>query len=236
MPIPIRLIFAAFAVALASLSPAQEETIDTELIALSLVGQPGELYFRSGTEVLELSALKQGISSPLKYSGPSTLALYANEVDAESAGSGGSGHKPTFQVDLESGSDRVLLLFTFPAGTEEEANLTAYGISDADFGEGDYRIFNFSKQEIQMTMMDETTSLAPDEHGDIKPKDWKKSGENIPTTLGITEDEKTRTVYSTVWGHRHERRSYIFISDSDDRNRPLSIKKFYDLPSIKAPQ
>ena len=53
--------------------------------------------------------------------------------------------------------------------------------------------------------------------------------------LATPIDGKLERVYSSVWGHRPERRMFVFIFDRPDKNRPLDIRMFFDLPAIKSP-
>ena len=37
-----------------------------------------------------------------------------------------------------------------------------------------------------------------------------------------------------MWGHRPERRMFIFLFDRGDPGRPLEIRKTYDVPAVAA--
>ena len=60
---------------------AQGEVIKTELLTLSFNGSPPGYFYRNGKEVLKLHASRQGIASPVFYTGSPVLSLYEKASD-----------------------------------------------------------------------------------------------------------------------------------------------------------
>ena len=225
----------ATALALPSLR-AQEEMIRTELLTLSINGllAPG-LFYRNGKEVHELTAIDNGMSAPIFYSGTRRLNLYRTEAEASPAEDPAKAPKPALSITLPKNSDRVLLVFAFPDKKAKLPGVKAYGIDDSSLREGDYRVFNFSRQKVYVMLEDKKNAISvdPGKVRELKPKGWRSKLRSIQTTVGARIGKDIRPVYQSVWEHRPERRNFLIVFDNPDKIRPLRLSKFYDVPGYK---
>jgi hypothetical protein len=214
---------------------AQDDIIETEFLTLSFNGTVKGFYYRNGKEISKLEASRQGISAPIAYRGSSVLSLYENETDLAPPEKGREPPKPVLQVLLPANNDRVLLLFTFADAKSPLPTLRALGISTTAMKEGDYRIFNLSKQDVFAILNEQKASIAPGKSNSLTSAAWRGGVMDMNVSFGLRkEDGQIRPVYSSVWGHRPVRRMFVFIFDRPDKFRPLDIRMFYDVPKIKA--
>lgn len=214
---------------------ATAQPVRTELLTLAFNGSLPGYYYKSGGQVLKLTASAQGISAPVFYQGPPLISLYEKESDLAPHKEGEEKPEPVLRVKLPPGNDRVLLVFAYTGTQKRIPGATAYGISMQSMKEGDYRIFNFSKQSIYAILNDKKTKVAPGKQSNVSDASWKREILDMKVAFGLqAPDQKARSVYSSVWGHRPVRRNFIFIFDRPDKFRPLDIRMFYDVPKIKA--
>jgi hypothetical protein len=55
---------------------------------------------------------------------------------------------------------------------------------------------------------------------------------DMEVRLGVRDGEEPQVVYSSVWGHRPGRRTFLFVIDRPDKFRPVDIRRFFDTPSV----
>lgn len=220
--------------AISSSAPAEVEMIKTEFLTLSFNGSPPTYYYRNGKKVEELHASRQGISAPVFYTGNRILSLYEKATDLTPPKEGEVAPKPLIQVKLPSRSDRVLLVFAYTGKKGELPALKAYGISDKSLGEGDYRVLNFSKQDIYVVLDKKRAAVAAGQQANISGGSWRGEVQDLDVNFGMKANGKIESVYSSVWGHRPERRCFIFVFDRGEKFRPLDIRTFFDVPAVSA--
>lgn len=210
---------------------ADDETISAELVTLSLDGGVPAYFIRTGGETTEIQATPKGIGAPVSYRGPRTLWFYANRADATPRKKGEAAAKPTLAVQLPSGHNRILLVFS-SAGTKEKKvpGVHALGISTGNLKEGDYRIFNLSHQTVYAVLAGKKATVPPGKPVDLSSASWRTDTMDMEVKLGLRDQGELRAVYSSVWGHRPGRRMFLFILDRSDKFRPLDIRRFFDTP------
>lgn len=208
--------------------------VKTELLTLSLNGDIPEYFFRNGKKIGRMQASRQGISPPFRYVGPSVLALYKNKKDLVPVKEGETPPKPDLVGKIATGSDRTLLIFAVANDGGSKPALKSYPIRDSSLGEGDYRIFNFARKAVYVALNGTKVGVKSGGQADIDGSGWGKEVQDIGAKFGVKAGQKIKPVYSAVWGHRPERRVFVFAFDRADKYRPLEIRKFYDLPSFKS--
>lgn len=227
------LIFVVFLVP--SSAAAEEDTVKLELLTLSFNGSVRELYYRNGKDVVEMSASQQGIGAPFLYKGPRLLALYNDPNDLEPRKEGAAVPKPVAQVLLPSKENRALLIFAFDKKNEGAPRVKAYGIDTGGMKNGDYRLFNFSKKPIAVMLGNEKKlALKPRQNSLVSSVKWREEIIDLDVRFATPINGRLEQVYTSVWGHRPERRMFVFIFDRPDKNRPLDIRMFFDLPAVKS--
>ncbi|MEP4079535.1 hypothetical protein [Haloferula sp.] len=221
-----------------ALGQDRKEVVKTELMTLCFNGIVPSYYYMNGKKIMELTAHSQGISPPVFYSGSPVIALYGNKGDLESIKSGEDPPKPQMSARIPTGSDRVLLVFAYTDKEKKDPKLRAYGIDDSTLKEGDYRVFNLSKKKIYAVLNDKKSAVAvsSNKQGTIRSGAWGKKAGAVQAQFGIQDGKKIKRAYSSVWGHRPERRSFVFVFDNGDRVKPLNIRSFYDVPGYKPPR
>ena len=109
----------------------------------------------------------------------------------------------------------------------------AVGISTGELREGDYRVFNFSRQPVFAILNDKKVRVPPGKTTDLSAPSWRRETMDMTVKLGLPKEGKVQVVYSSVWGHRPGRRMFLFILDRSDEFRPLDIRRFFDVPGVK---
>ena len=210
------------------------ETIKTELLTLSINGEVNGLFYKNGKGAQRLQASSGSISSPIFYEGPRVISLYKKAADLNPVPEGVTPPKPLHQVKIPEGTNRTLLLFAFTGKPEDPPKVRAYGITDSNFSEGDYRIYNFSTQNAYVMHNDDKVAVPSGKQGAVRGAKWGKKVQDMKVMLGKEEEGKLVPVYSSIWGHRPERRNFIFVFDQPGNKRKFNIKKFFDLPAYKS--
>ena len=221
---------------LAASCPGQsdEEKINTELVTISLGGGVPAYYYCDRKKVIKLEVSAQGIGAPVAYRGPAVLALYDNPDDLAPREPDAPAPVPDLLVSLPADEDRILLVFS-PADGQGKPAVRALGISTGKMKAGDYRIFNLSGKNAYIIMNEEKAIAHPGKPVDISSAAWKAGTLDMEVRFGLREAEGMRQVYSSVWGHRATRRTFLFILDRADEFNPFEIRRYHDVPQNRAP-
>lgn len=230
-------VLSAAGLILSATSPvrAESDVVKTDLMAVCLGGSVPGYFYQNGKGIAMVTAHGQGISSPVTYTGPAVIRFYKDKAEAESSKSGDSSPPPLATVTISGDSDRVLLLFEFSENVDVPV-VRSYGIKNSTFGAGDYQIFNFSKTTVYGVLKDKDAPIVvpPGEQKIVKTSAWEKDAGPIQATFSLNSDSSVKPVYSSIWGHRPERRSFIVVSGDSSNDQRLKIAKFFDVPSVKA--
>jgi hypothetical protein len=219
---------------LAARPAAGDETVEKELLTVCLNGTIPGFFYRSGNKVFRLDAFATGIGAPLLYKGPAELLLYGKAADLTPRKRGEPIPVPLARVVLPA-DKRVLLVFAFDAKTgSDRPGVVAHGVSTS-LRAGDYRLFNFSTKEVFYILGDKKGVLAPGRQGNLSSASWRSEVQDLLVRVGLDSDGDRRVVYSSAWGHRPQKRNFLFFFDQADRNRPLDIRRYYDVPGIPIP-
>ena len=211
---------------------AQDEPIKTEILTVALGKSFGDLFFKPGKEVRPLGAKIGSLSQPMIYVGPPILVVHDRKEDFDPLEKGEKPPKPVAVVKLPHGADRVLFVCQQKeAGT---VKVRAYDISTRGQKAGDYRFFNFTGFPIWVNMGKDKFAIKAKQERLVSNRLWRSNVLDIPIQLGMVIDKKKTLVYSTMWGHRPAKRNMVFLFGSSDRNRPISIGRFYDYPGQEA--
>ncbi len=214
---------------------AGDDVVRTEIVTLSLKGGVPGYFIHNGDEVSEIRATTKGIGTPVTYRGPQVLAIYANRADAVVRQPDEAPTRPVMNVRLPPRQDRVLLVFSSPEGKEGgNPAVHAVGISTEGLKEGDYRIFNLSHQTVYAILDNRKATIHPGKPVDLSSPAWRTGTMDMEVKLGVGDLNKVREVYSSVWGHRPGRRTFLFVLDRPDEFRPVDIRRFHDTPGADA--
>lgn len=206
---------------------ADEEKITTELITISIGGGVPACYFRNKDKITKLDVSAQGFGAAVRYHGPLTLSLFKDPAELAPPASGKPMPEPFLRTPLPVGEDRILLVFTNGRGSP--TGLRAFGISTNEMKAGDYRIFNFSGRNAYVVMNDEKNIVQPGKPADVSCPEWRSGTLDMEVRFGLSEDQGLRQVYSSVWGHRASRRTFLFILDRADEFNPFEIRRYHDV-------
>lgn len=211
------------------------DEITTEFVTLSLGGAVPAYYYRGNKEAIKLEVSAQGIGAPVTYRGPAVLALYDDPAKLAPRKRNEPEPVPALQARLPAGEDRILLVFSANQnGKASEPKVQAFGISTGKMREGDYRIFNFSHQIIYAILDGRKARIHPGKPVDLSSPAWRTGMMDMEVKLGVGDQGKPREVYSSVWGHRPGRRTFLFVLDRPDEFRPVDIRRFHDTPDVDA--
>lgn len=211
-------------------SLAQEPPIKTEILTIALDEAVDGLFYYDGKAVIPFQANITGLSQPATYVGPRRFILRATEAEFTA--------KPPLPapaafVDVPLNATRVLLCCLKSENTA--LKIVAYDISSTGSRAGDYRFFNFSKQILSVKLGDKAFALKPSLDKNLSNPSWQDEVLDIPIQVATVQDRKAQLVYSSVWGHRPGRRNFVFMFDGSHPSKPISICRFFDIPSAAKP-
>jgi hypothetical protein len=189
------------------------------------------LFFRNGDHAVALEGSLVGLGIPIPYRGPQRLLLY--ETAAASMENPPS-MPPKLFVDLPADADRVLLLAFHPEG--QPLRLVAYGVPSDGLRPGDYRFFNFSKQDVAVRLGEMQFHLPRGADHIVSNRDWQGEYPDLNIQLAADYQGSPKLVFSSVWGHHPEHRSFVFLFDGSHPSMPIVMRKMSDqLPPSPAP-
>lgn len=207
-------------------SLAQEVTVNTEILTIAIDEPLSGLYFQNGREIANFQANLTGLGEPLAYKGPRNLVLRASEAEFSAAPPLPA---PVASVELPLNSDRVLLVCI--KRSDQPPKFIAYDIAKGKSVAGDYRFFNFSHMPISAIFGSKRFAINPGGDSLQSDSNWKTEVSEIDMELAIIKDGKAKPVYTSAWGHRPGRRSFVFFFDGATTYKPLKICRFFDVPS-----
>ena len=211
---------------------ADEEQCRTDLLGVCINRDlPGYHYLNGGRPAL-FEATMAGMGSPVAYRGPRRLRFHAREADLVAAPDGAP-VPPICEVLLPA-EDRVLLIFSFAGPDDSRPSVRAVGASTKGLKAGDYRIFNFSRADVGIILGDRKVGLAAGKDTTLSSPAWRDQVADLSFQLAIAENGSARRIHSSVWGHRPERRMFVFLLGTPDPARPLEVRRTYDVPSVAA--
>jgi len=225
---PYRMFTALFwGIAMASAAAQAVEKIETEFITVSLHQGAKDLFYHDGTAPRPFPSNTMEASNPHPYHGPQQLVLFANpeEFDAKPA------PEPVASVLLPAKAARVLLACLKSA--DHPLRIIAYDIS-TNTQSGDYRFFNFSKQEVALTFEGHKQSLGQEKDASFSDPRWCKDVLDLKIEISTSGEGTPKIAYSSVWGHRPGRVNLIFLLDGNHPSRPIQILRFFDIPGAQA--
>lgn len=210
---------------------AEDDLLKTKLMPVGLAGSIQGLYFRNDGKTVELHASMTGFGEGVDYTGPALLALYSSEAALERPKAGAQPLKPLTTVTLPKGADRVLLVIAPPPHKGAAPAIRAYAVATNDLRAGDYRLFNFTHEGVVALLGGQRASLEPGGVTTVREAGWSREVLDLPVKLGSrAENDNTRLLYSTVWGHQPSRRNFILILEGATAARPVDVRRFYDVP------
>lgn len=212
-------------------APTPEPVVRLDLMPISLSGKL-ELFYQVNGKVNKLEAFETGIGTPIFYKGPKTLRLYNSEADARPRAEGEAPVLPVATVSLPAGVRRTLLLPVKKPDSQIEVR--ALGVDDKSLTAGDYRIFNLSQVELIGLVGKAKLRLKPGQSQDISDSALRSQDEDLGVQIAYFKGDKQKLIYSGMWGHSAQARSYIFMIGSGNPNSPISVRKFHDLPSVSS--
>lgn len=217
------------------LAMSQVPQVQTKILTVALSRMNSEFFYQSGEEVREFAAEPSGLGSPIVYKGPQQFILHKDKKFFEKLPEGQTPPLPAATVALPDNADRVLVV-SAPL-PDDKIRLIAYDISTSKMKEGDYRFFNFSKLNLSMILGEQRLLVNPGSDQLVTDSGWQSKILDLPIKIAMVgADNKTATpVYSSLWGHRPVRRNLIFLFDGDRPNRPVQMRRFYDI-IVPAPE
>lgn len=200
---------------------AQSSSVSTHILTFAPASLPeGFLpYYQKSGAAEPFVASVGTLGLPTPYSGPSEFALYGSkdELDAKSK-------PPIATVTLPEKCDLVLLVCTRDA--EEKTSLVAYNIDSEDLKPGNYRIFNFSKSTVSITLDKQTIEIAPDKDAYVRDPKWHDQPTAFPLQIATIANGKTKRAYSSFWEHFPTRRNLMFLFDGSGPSEPITFATF----------
>jgi len=180
--------------------------------------------YQAGGNIELFTASVGTLGLPSPYNGPRDLALYGSKADAEAAAGGKNSIQPIATVTLPEKSDLALIICTRTAG--DKVSLAAYNVDSRDLKSGDYRIFNFSKSTISITIGEQKLELAPDNDSILRDAKWHNEAIALPIKIATVTDGKSRPVYSSLREHSPRNRTLMFLFDGSHPSRPITFTTF----------
>jgi len=212
---------------------AQEDLVKTTLLSVGLKGAIDGLYFKNGGSAEELKATMTGLGTGIDYEGPAVVNFY-DSPEAMIPKEDGKTPVPLARVKLPEGEDKVLVIIAPPPKGKKGPAMRAYGISTDKFKAGDYRFFNFSKQNVAVILGKKKIGLSPGSVESVSSAAWKKEIIDLPVKLGSKPKEgDVKLVYSSVWGHQPRQRNMIMIFEGGSKAKPLEVRRYSDVPGVK---
>ena len=169
------------------------------------------LWYTEGSKKNKIVATAVMRSESYKYDLGPKIIFYGDRVDEEG--------KPIAEAiaNLPIGATQVLLFFNKLKNTNESGqNYDVSVLKDdhSNFPFGSFRFINASGKQLAVKISEEQLTLAVGESKTVKVK---ASTKDLGVDIGsyVEEEDKWQKGYSSMWGHRENLRTLVFIA-----NRP----------------
>jgi len=181
-----------------------------------------DLKYLSDQEVESLDIYYRGFTAPNEYKGTPQMTFFREETNSET---GELVRTPVGSVLMPVNANEVLLIFIRDPNREEEYyQITAIKRDRANFPKGSYQIYNLSDYAIAGKVDDSTFQLAKRENSIIKLS--RKETAAIEVKFARNNEDGWKLAYSSLWGHKVNKRVNIFICNSGDPVNPVKVRKF----------
>lgn len=215
-------LFLVVVFSLASRAREPESMVKTEIVTLALHDAVDGLFMWNGEKVVPFRSVPGGISPPVAYTGPATLVLHKTpggflNPDPPVA--------PVTTVPLPEGADRVLILVNKTG--QGPLRLRALAVPFDSFRNGDYRVLNFSNREVRIRLGNENLTIPSGRSETLVNESWRTTTQDLNVMVGAQAGSEMK-VYTSVWGHRNSRRTFLFIFDGETPEDPVMIRRVHD--------
>lgn len=211
---------------LAAQLPLCAQRVTTHLLTFAPASLPEsfqtyyQTYYQTTGGVEQFTASGGTLGLPAPYAGPRDFALYGSAEDAASS----KQKEPVASVSLPEKCDLVLLVCS--RAEDDKVTLAAHNLDSSDLKSGDYRVFNFSKSTISMTMGDQSLELEPGKDSIVRDSKWHAESFALPIKIATVANGKSRTVYSSLREHAPKDRTLMFLFDGSHPSRPITFTTF----------
>jgi hypothetical protein len=180
---------------------------------------PTGLYYEMNKQDVPVSVIPDIRSQPYVYNGPSPLVFYTLQKGAD----GKMSHVPFASVDLLSTGSYPLFFFFKDPSSPARSRILTMKEDAVSFPESTFRIVNFSKSPVEVTLGNETLKVPTG--GTF---DKRASG----TTLALGVVALTPTgpvpVLKNVMPNQHGWRYLLAICPSSGGRYPVEVKNLQD--------
>ena len=211
---------------LLSYSNLRAQTYEFQAIS---TGEPilRTLWYTEGSKKNKIVATALMRSESYKYDLGPKIIFYGDRVDEEG--------KPIAEAiaELPIGATRVLLFFNKLKNTDESGqNYDVSVLKDdhSDFPFGSFRFINASGKKLAIKISEKQLTLA---EGESKTVKVKASTKDLGVDIGsyVEEEDKWQKGYSSMWGHRENLRTLVFIANGP--NGSIRALRFRESGEIK---
>lgn len=209
-----------------------QEMHSTKLMSLAFSGAHPNFFYRSSGKIVEMDISRYEMGAPVEYRGPRNLFLYKDKTLLENLAKGDPLPKPDLFIVLPTKAETVLLGFSKGEG-EEAPKVEAFGLSKSRLKGGDYIIMNYSSKNVFAILNGKKVGIKKGGKGEIRNLgNLREKVQDMDIKFGLRSGNSIKTVYSSLWGHRPERRTFVLIFDRGNKYNPLEVRMFYDLPEF----
>lgn len=195
-------------------------SVTTHFLTFAPASLPKELqpYYRNAGAAEPFAASASTLGVPILYTGPREFALHGSKEDLEKSS------PPVATVTLPEKCDLVLIVCSRAA--DDKISLAAYNLDSGDLKPGDYRIFNFSKTLVSITLGEQTFELAADKDIYVRDPKWHEQPMAFPLQIATVTDGKAKQAYSSFLEHFPTRRNLMFLFDGNEQSGPITFVTF----------
>lgn len=196
------------------------ESVTTHILTFAPASLPEAFlpYYRKAGAAAPFVASVGTLGLPIPYTGPRVFDLYGSKDNLEKS------KTPVASATLPEKCDLVLVICT--RAPEDKISLAAYNLDSGDLKPGDYRIFNFSKSLISLTLDGQNVELPAGKDTYVRDAKWHDQPTAFPLQISTITEGKSKRAYSSYWEHYPTRRNLLFLFDGDHPSRPINLTSF----------
>ncbi|MBC2601825.1 hypothetical protein [Puniceicoccus vermicola] len=223
-PAPIGLALMLFFNSLAQAATMKEEDlVSVEFTTLALGNRNIEdLKYESDGQVRTISIYTRTFTQPHSYSGPPSMIFFREE---RSPSDGTIQRIPVANAKLSPNQKEVLILFMGnDGGSDEHYQVFTVKRDRSIFPAGSYQIFNLSEYAITGKIGEELFQLNDMDSTVVELSNRETTA--IEVKFARSEGDSWTLAYNSLWPHRTNFRSNIFIFGTDDEVNPVNVQVF----------
>lgn len=201
----------------------EEESVSVKLSLLSLGSTLRNLHFDTADGRQTTTVTNAARTASFQYVGKPELVFY--RTDSTTDGEVET-NIPLAAIDLRNHSGNLLLLFS-PTGKQDRMRIFPLPESEGDFPNGSWRLFNLTRSALAVAAKEAEPVMIPSR--ELRTLTIQSDqARTRRVEIAIYREDGWEMIYRSLWSHRPDSRTLVFITPQGDNDERIRVNRFTD--------